>query len=712
MRVSDYLPSPVARVLTGRPVNANRDIELESGTFSQAQVHRSSPMRGEMDHIEAATPSPRWQPTQVVVSALRSLPGIRSRMPAATHTVSDSMHRTSQQFNLELSNFNARRMADQAGTLHTINEQELDSYYAKQEEELSSDIKLVLADKLDWQKSKKELTKIGAQAASTAALLTGTYLLVNQLIQMKVPKEHQATSQGFLSMAIFLPLFNESKKTADGVIDVIHEKGKLTYAEALEKTHLKRVEETRERLESGIIPSDARKAIHKIDLALKLFFSAARRGEKVKFGLIRVMMHWRQDFLVQHPVFSKEVAALKTNTGRKIFMSEMQHEMRRYTGHKHQKLCGFTVGIGARSLEHYLPEGEYFSAEERALIAKPDFDITEAGMDENWNQWKKVPEKPRQMLLMAGSTGCGKSNYTNKVLPKLLRLPVMPIVVPEIKKGGFSGLDAQEWLALEQEEFQTADTDAMGKFGLKLNRAGCTNPILNFEEVNLADSDGFKRFADPAENNFLATAMELNFDIAKSTMIFHLNSIKKAQSAPEKQTLGKLEPAMADRPEIVVFHKSERDTLVDKAKSAYGDWAALYCLPVKGGTALLKAEQQERLQSLYKGSMEYMIDYHHSVSKIHSARMMVTASSVINFIAWRLMQEEHLGVQEIDQQQVNDYIAEFYAHRMTLDEGSIDEDPVKETAAQLAEREQMLRRPATPLSSYHNLPGGDEIDVV
>lgn len=542
-------------------------------------------------------------------------------------------------------------------------ERDKSSGYAQLEEKLDKEVDEVLANSFNWKKAGIETSKSLARGATAAGALYGAYSLVDTMIQAKAPLEQQGTARGFVAMGMLTPVYQESKELVNGLRSAVTTNARLSYAEALEKTHHRRQTESTEYLKT--LPSDIQNVCKKIDLFLMQALAAAKKGDKVNYSLIRGMMHWRKDFMINRPMKTKEVDAIKSDDGRADLIGRLNTELRRYPPALHDKLCGFTLGIAARSVEHELPP--HFKAED-------DFDLLELSESDDWHRWKEVPLVPKQMMMLAGAPGTGKTHYAEKVLPKLLHLPVPSLIMPDKQAGGVASLMAKDWSALEQDEFVTADTDAMGKIGLLLNRAGCLNPVLLLDEADLDDMDGIKRLTDPSRDKLEAVALETVLNFAKVTILMGVNALKRAANTPADGGPGELEPALADRMEMALFEGTDPETKREAAITAYHGWAGLYCLPIKGGEgAQLDAAQQNRLQGLFKGCLDYLVNAHHVDAKIPGARMQVPVASVVNYIAYRLMQEKYHGAPAVTSQNIEEYLRQFYALRMNKPTAAVNE---------------------------------------
>ncbi|MFP8968262.1 hypothetical protein ACKC9G_16900 [Pokkaliibacter sp. CJK22405] len=647
----------------GAAAPVNNDVEAARGPLQGAQLEPTQPVSGRDAQAANATPSPR-QNASLLSGTLERLSGLGSYLPNPMNLIRGREQNNgmlpSHRQDIELQNNPQHRLPEdnhsrraQDEEMGLLNSEHMDPY-SRKENELSKEVKEVLADTFNWQKAGKKASVALARGAAAGATIYGSYSLVDYMIQSKVPAEQQALSRGFIAMGMLVPVYQESKELVNGLREAMTSESKLSYAEALEKTHLRRKAESAEILKT--MPRDIQDACDKIDLALQQAFAAARRGDKVKFALIRGMMHWRKDFMLGRPLKTKEVEPLKTPQGRENLMRDMEQSMRLYKMPLKDKLSGFALGVGVRSLEHEIPDH---------LRAPADFDVAKLDLEDNWHQWNKVPKVLKQMMLMAGLPGTGKTHFVETVLPRLLKLPVAGLIMPDKQAGGVNSMMAKEWSALEQEEYVTADTDAMGKIGLKLIRAGCTNPILFLDEADLDDMDGIKRLTDPSRDHLEATALETLINFANVTIMLGVNALKKAQGAPEGDSLGELDGGVEDRVELAIFDGSERQSKWEKAIEAYHGWAGLYCLPIKGGEgAILDEGQQNRMQDLFKHSLQHLVDTHHDKAKVPGSRMQVPVASVTNYIAYRLMKEQTLGGEPITQQDVDNYIDDFYAPRI------------------------------------------------
>ncbi|GGM31691.1 hypothetical protein ACFQDN_23000 [Pseudomonas asuensis] len=555
--------------------------------------------------------------------------------------------------------------------------------YGELEYQLKKDVDDVLANSFNWQKAGSETGKALARGAVAGVAVYGAYTAVDALVQAKAPSDQQGTARGFIAMGMLTPIYQEGKELLNGVREAVTTKAKLSYAEALEKTHLRRQAQNDAYLK--ILPDHIQTSCRKIDIFLLQAFAAAKKGDKVNYGLIRGMMHWRQDFMVGRPMKTQEVQAIKTDAGRADLLVRMDSHLHRYPPELRDKLSGFTLGIAARSLQRELPP---------AFQANADFDLLTLKDSDDWHRWTEVPSVSKQMMMLAGAPGTGKSRYAEHVLPELLGLPVQSLVMPDKQAGGINSLMAKEWSALEQDEFVTADTDAMGKIGLLLNRAQCTNPILLLDEADLDDMDGIKRLTDPSRKQLEAIALETLLDFSNVTILMGTNALRRGANTPVDGGAGELEPALADRLEMAVFEGTDAPTKREAAINAYHGWAGMYCLPIKGGEgALLDHNQQNRLQGLFKGCLDYIVESHHNKAKIPGARMQVPVASVVNFIAWRLLGEKHGQTPELRPEQIRTYIDQFYALRMNSpkNEQAVDQDvEVAAESSRMAEQRAML----------------------
>jgi hypothetical protein len=548
--------------------------------------------------------------------------------------------------------------------------------YGELEETLKKDVNDVLTNSFNWQKAGTEAGKALARGAVAGTAVYGAYTMVDALIQAKAPTDQQGTARGLTTMGMLTPVYQEGKELLNGMREALTTGAKLSYAEALEKTHLRRQSQNAGYL--ATLPEHIQTSCRKIDIFLLQAFAAAKKGDKVNYGLIRGMMHWRQDFMIGRPMNTQEVQAIKTHAGRVDLLARMDTQLYRYPPELRDKLSGFTLGIAARSLQRELPA---------AFKADASFDLHACKDSDDWHRWAEVPTVNKQMMMLAGAPGTGKSRYAEHVLPKLLGLPVQSLVMPDKQAGGINSLMAKEWSALEQDEFVTADTDAMGKIGLLLNRAGCTNPILLLDEADLDDMDGIKRLTDPSRKQLEAIALETLLDFSNVTILMGTNALRRGANTPVDGGAGELEPALADRLEMAVFNGTDALTKREAAITAYHGWAGLYCLPVKGGEgALLDRDQQNRLQGLFKGCLDYIVQWHHEKAEIPGARMQVPVASVVNFIAWRLMGEKHGQMSELRPEQIRTYIDQFYALRTN---GPKAEQAPQEEAEVVAESSRM-----------------------
>lgn len=657
---------------------ADQDLEAGRGVLNNARTQPGQPVGA--SNNASGTPSGR-QSASMIGGALENLSGFGRSMGSMAgqlaSPVTRLMGRNTQPGHIlpvSRQDVELRSLNSAGEEREGLMPEDDNSRYKKMEDKLNQE---VLADTFNWTKAGKHLGKTVARAGAAGAGIYGSYMLVDTLIQSKVPEAQQATSRGFVAMGLLAPMYNESKELINGVRESFTNEAKLSYAEALEKTHKRRQQESAARLKT--LPKDIRDACTKIDLALQQAFAAARRGDKVKFALIRGMMHWRQDFLLERPMKPREVEALKTEGSRAAMMSNMDALMHHYEPGLQDKLSGFALGIGARSLEHDLPD---------SMRAPADFSVTKLGRDDDWHQWKEVPKVPKQMMMLAGQPGTGKTHFVEKILPELLGLPVAPLVVPDKQAGGINSLMGAEWSALEQEEYVTADTSLLGKIGLKLIRAACTNPILFLDEADLDDMDGIKRLTDPSRDELEAVALETVLNFRDVTIMLGVNAMKKAQGAPEDGGVGELDTALMDRLELALLNSTSRDSKMESAVKAYHGWAGLYCLPIKGqDSAILNPEQQQRLQQLFKGSLDNLVNYHHDIAGIPGARMAVSVASVTNFIACRLLQEQHNGAEPLTQEKVDSYIAELYGPRIPKQKRSEMEANAAAAAAAAAAEE-------------------------
>ncbi|MBF7144688.1 MULTISPECIES: hypothetical protein [Pseudomonas] len=559
--------------------------------------------------------------------------------------------------------------------------------YGELDHALKQDVDDVLANSFNWHKAGTETGKALARGAVAGVAVYGAYTAVDALIQAKAPRDQQGTARGLTAMGMLTPVYQEGKELLNGVREAVTTKAKLSYPEALEKTHLRRQAQNAAYLKT--LPEHIQTSCRKIDIFLLQAFAAAKKGDKVNYGLIRGMMHWRQDFMIGRPMKTQEVQAVKTDAGRADLLARMQHQLNRYPPELRDKLSGFTLGIAARSLERELPP-EY--------KADAGFNMLTLKDSDDWHRWAEVPSVNKQMMMLAGAPGTGKSRYAEHVLPELLGLPVQSLVMPDKQAGGINALMAKEWSALEQDEFVTADTDAMGKIGLLLNRANCTNPILLLDEADLDDMDGIKRLTDPSRKQLEAIALETLLDFSNVTILMGTNALRRGANTPVDGGAGELEPALADRLEMAVFEGTDALTKREAAVSAYHGWAGMYCLPVKDGDgALLDRGQQNRLQGLFKGCLDYIVESHHDKAKIPGARMQVPVASVVNFIAWRLMGEKHGQMPPLQPHQIRTYIDQFYSLRMS---GPRQQPAADQDLETVAESSQMAEQRAAQLRDH------------
>jgi len=558
--------------------------------------------------------------------------------------------------------------------------------YGELDHALKQDVDDVLANSFNWHKAGTETGKALTRGAVAGVAVYGAYTAVDALIQAKAPSDQQGTARGLTAMGMLTPVYQEGKELLNGLREAVTTKAKLSYPEALEKTHLRRQAQNAAYLKT--LPEHIQTSCRKIDIFLLQAFAAAKKGDKVNYGLIRGMMHWQQDFMIGMPMKTQEVKAVKTEAGRAKLLADMQHHLNRYPLDLRDKLSGFTLGIAARSLERELP-AEY--------KADADFDVLTLKDSDDWHRWAEVPSVDKQMMILAGAPGTGKSHYSERVLPQLLGLPVPSLVMPDKQAGGISALMAKEWSALEQDEFVTADTDAMGRIGLLLNRAKCTNPILLLDEAEMDDMDGIKRLTDPSRTQLEALALEILLDFSNVTILMCTNALRRGANTPVDGGAGELEPALADRLEMSVFEGTDALTKRERAIGAYHGWAGMYCLPVKGGDgALLDHDQQNRLQGLFKGCLDYIVESHHDKAEIPGARMQVPVASVVNFIAWRLMGEKHGQMPPLQPGQIRTYIDQFYQLRM---KGRQQRPVADQALGTVAESSQMAEQRAAQASN-------------
>jgi hypothetical protein len=654
------------------PAAANTDTDVELAPVRQgARLAPSQPMGQGYHRLDDAMPSPRAGARLVsdTLQRLTSTVGsVRQLMPTA---------------------LGGRAAYDRLPT-EDVERAPIDSFpgtrsfpasYTELEETLKKDVNDVLTNSFNWQKAGTEAGKALTRGAVASTAVYGAYTMVDALIQAKAPEDQQGTARGLTAMGMLGPVYQEGKELLNGMREALTTGAKLSYAEALEKTHLRRQAQNGAYL--ATLPEHIQTSCRKIDIFLLQAFAAAKKGDKVNYGLIRGMMHWRQDFMIGRPMNTQEVQAIKTPAGRAELLARMDAQLYRYPPELRDKLSGFTLGIAARSLQRELPA---------AYEADDSFDLLACKDTDDWHRWTEVPSVNKQMMMLAGAPGTGKSRYAEHVLPELLGLPVQSLVMPDKQAGGINSLMAKEWSALEQDEFVTADTDAMGKIGLLLNRAGCTNPILLLDEADLDDMDGIKRLTDPSRKHLEAIALETLLDFSNVTILMGTNALRRGANTPVDGGAGELEPALADRLEMAVFNGTDALTKREAAITAYHGWAGLYCLPVKGGEgALLDRDQQNRLQGLFKGCLDYIVQWHHQKAQIPGARMQVPVASVVNFIAWRLLSEQYGQMPELRPEHINTYIDQFYALRTN---GPKAEQAAQHEAEVVAESSRMAEQRA------------------
>lgn len=187
-----------------------------------------------------------------------------------------------------------------------------------------------------------------------------------------------------------------------------------------------------------------------------------------------LLLHFRNDILLNRPFAKKEVEAMKTAAGRAELRQRIDDRIALYP----DKLKIFV-------------RNELMTLAWRSLEIEPERDA----------QGREIePDEQKHVAEFRGKSGSGKSHLI-KIAEEELGLVRIPMEYPDDENEGMSGMYARPWSALLSSE-PTNDHALLGAVLEAMFEARCANPLLDFAEVDYSRKNvrnTKKRLEDPAE---------------------------------------------------------------------------------------------------------------------------------------------------------------------------------------------------------------------
>jgi hypothetical protein len=556
-----------------------------------------------------------------------------------------------------------------------------------------------------WKKSLAKFGEASSDLLFGTSSIAATYGLVNLVIDLTVSEENRTIPKAFLGTVIGMPTYQEVKEFYKSTKEAFFYKKHSRYngAEALKHLYIERITENFDKIKK--IPEEKLRSFLIAHMNIMKNIEQAmpvEEGGKVDrpaLAMAARIMAWQKDFAIDNEYEEfKEVEDWKTDERRAVMLKK-QEVMLLYTpmNAKLPSIC-YTLGLSIRSVKIEIPDGmqKHAAADPEGLFKLPDdilaqlegVDLDELSeglklvlmdwdVNKNWHVWGKSPELPKSpALLLVGLPGTGKTTFVMDIIPGLTRLFAALGVVPTVRKGGFEAMHAEEWPAMEQDQFVTTPKQAAGVFTLEKKKKGYGNAPLFFDEADTRDTDGMKRDTDPSKKKIFSGCLEADFDF-KQPLIFGLNKLhREAEADKAPPTKYELDGPLEDRTLTIVYRYSYAELKQKIASRTYWAFAAYLCNPIVGGDGPVLKEndelkEQSRLQDLFKSGLSGLVDL--DVEAAPGGRIHIAAEMVTMYIAYRLLGERYLKQPPIAEQEVLDFLEVYY-------EGKPKRNPYKKEA--------------------------------
>lgn len=405
-----------------------------------------------------------------------------------------------------------------------------------------------------------------------------------------VDKGAGMTSSGSMLAAGLMPLISvASNKLVNSASDAVFEKGFLTTAQAME------VNWKQQCLEHPAIylnnPDGKTHWSEDIDRNLGILFAAAEKGEEANTGRIGRLMRWRT-MLFDLPSQPREVEAWKTKAGREALLAKIDQALEKTPLQYREDIKSVLIDVAANSVQL---EGD-------------------------------EPNRRRLQISLKGPPGTGKDFLVYQLIEQLLGIPVVEVVIPEEKEGGVEALLGPQGLAFDKEDLVTRDEDAFGQLAVALMKAGCTNPVLYLNEVDLREPtvvNGLKRLLDPAKTSIPAPAVKAAIPFRDTTVILARNDDNDDDALDDRMNRN------------LSFMMTTREAKMDRAAFFANLSSNKYIRKMNGGDPVLDERQQQVLWDTYRHALPHLLDLHEQ--KIPGTRMQF-AGNVVNYIAIGLVE--------------------------------------------------------------------------
>lgn len=438
----------------------------------------------------------------------------------------------------------------------------------------------VQAGDRSWAKGGKRFASAATKAGLSGGALYGAYKGVDMMTSAPAHGEmgeKKAIGGGdLLKVGLMVPAYEITKNFVLETKAAVTRHAKLTASEALDANH--RAYKKRMANVVAKLPDYIRGSTQTIDKIIDNLIARALREERanndshIDTERIERLMRWNQRFMIERPHGSAEVEAWKTEAGRERLNAELDD-----------------------ALKYASPADREFGKSLAEAIAANSVRLE--GHDR--------PPPPVQAIFI-GAPGTGKDYMVFDVFQEKLKIPVVEIVVPTEKQGGFAELLPKTWDAINQGTFATKDADLLGRIIEALIRAQKENVILYFNEVNARDSDtidGFKRLLDATKKFIENIPLNTQFDISRVTFVLSLNPGEGQNITDDK--------AIKSRTLIHRFSNASPELVEMMAQGAFEDHARQLCLPIVGGDGpVLKPDQQRVLRETLAAVLPTLVKEH------------------------------------------------------------------------------------------------------
>lgn len=416
-----------------------------------------------------------------------------------------------------------------------------------------------------------------------------------------VAKDGGMSAGGSMLAAGLMPLVSvASNKLINSASDAIFEQGFMTTAQAMEANWKQQCQD-----HPAIYLNNRDGKTHwseDIDRNLGILFASAERGEEANTGRIGRLMRWRT-MLFNLPSQPREVEAWKTKAGRDALLAKIDQALEKTPPQYREDIKSVLIDIAANSVRL---EGD-------------------------------DPDRRRLQISLKGPPGTGKDFLVYQLIEQLLGIPVVEVVIPEKEQGGVESLLSPEGLAFDKEDLVTRDEDAFGQLAVALMKAGCTNPVLYLNEVDLREPtvvNGLKRLLDPAKTSIPAPAVKAAIPFRDTTVILSRNDDNDDDALDDRMNKN------------LSFMMTTREAKMDRAEFFSNLSSNKYIRNLDGGAPVLNHAQQQTLWQTYQHALPQMLDLHEQ--KIPGTRMQF-AGNVVNYIAIGLVEGKPKTTRQVAQ---------------------------------------------------------------